>query len=312
MTDTWVIANPRAGSADAGDELRAAAEGRGWRWLACEDAADGVRFAKEACARGAERVLAAGGDGTVHTVARGLLEAGGGPVLGVLPMGTGNDLARSLGLGVDPMAALEAIEGGRVRRIDVGRFTSESAARWMINVSAWGFAGEVDRVLEDEAKRTWGTLAYVGGALEVLSDLPLHDVQLFVAGSLVARSRCVGVTVANARTCGGGVVVAPTADLEDGLLDVTFVEEGSPVQLATTAARLRSGQTLSDPRVRHHLGSDLALRVDPPMLANVDGELLGRFAEARFEVRRAALPVFVGEGYRREPVPVFDGWTSQQ
>ncbi|MEQ8457518.1 MAG: YegS/Rv2252/BmrU family lipid kinase [Sandaracinaceae bacterium] len=311
MADTWVLANPNAGSAEAADELRHAAEARGWRWVACEGASDGAGHAREACERGIARVFAAGGDGTVHTIAGGLLEGGGGPVLGVLPLGTGNDLARSLGLGVEPLAALEELEQGRTRRIDVGRFTSDEAVRWLINVSAWGFAGEVDQVIEEETKRNWGTLAYVGGALEVLGDLPLYDVQLFVGGALVEQARCVGVTLANARTCGGGVVVAPTADLEDGLLDVTLVTEGSPLQLATTAARLRGGQTLSDPRVRHHLGAEIELRVDPPMLANVDGELLGRFSQARFEVRRGALAVLVGGGYRREPGDDFSGWTSQ-
>jgi diacylglycerol kinase (ATP) len=296
---TWVLANPNAGSADGARPLVARAEARGWRWFWCGSEEEASRLARDATSRGVERVVAAGGDGSVHGVVQELMAATPRPTLGVLPLGTGNDLARSLGVPLDPAEAFAALLEGPVRAIDVARCALDGARRWLINVSSAGFAGEMDEALDEDAKKRWGPLAFLRAALEVLADLPVHDVTVTIDGERVDRLRAVGVMVANGRTAGGGLAVAPTADLEDGLLDVTVVEAGSALELAPVGAALRTGRALSSRRVHHHVGARVELTASPSMTTNVDGELLGAVARASFEVVPGALRVHVGPAYRR-------------
>jgi diacylglycerol kinase (ATP) len=297
---TWVLGNPHAGSAETGRALAERPEARGWRWLWTESPEEASCLARDAAARGVERIVVAGGDGSVHGVVQELMEAETRPTLGVLPLGTGNDLARSLGMPLDPEEAFEILaEEAAVREIDVARCELDEERRWLVNVSAGGFAGAVDRALDEETKKRWGPLAYLRAALEVLADLPVHELAVRIDGKRVERLRVVGVMVANGRTAGGGVRVAPDADLEDGRLDVTLVEAGSAFELAPVGAALQAGTALSQPKVHHHVGARVELTAEPPIPTNVDGELLGDVAHASFEVVPGALRVVVGPDYGR-------------
>lgn len=245
-------------------------------------------------------MVAAGGDGSIHEIVQRLMESRRRPVFGVLPLGTGNDWARSLAIPLDAADAFEVlIRAERVRAIDVARAHLDGKSRWLVNVSAAGFAGAVDEALDESAKKRWGPLAYLRAALDVLADLPVHDVTVTVDGRTVERARALGVMVANGRTCGGGVAVAPTADLEDGRLNVTLIEEGSALELAGVGAALRTGASLlSNERVHHHLGARIDLTADPPIPSNVDGELIGHVSRASFETVPRALRVIVGPEYQ--------------
>lgn len=311
----WILANPHAGSAEEGRSARERAEALGLRWIWCDGPDEASRLARDAATQGVERVIAAGGDGSVHLVVQALMEVDERPELGVLPLGTGNDLARSLGMPLDPVASVALLaRAGRVRSVDVGRVRLDgpggTVERWMINASAAGFAGEVDEVMDEASKKRWGSLAYIGAAVEVLADLPVHSARIEIDGVLVDHVETVGVMIANARTVGGGVEVAPTADLEDGLLDVTVIESGSRMELAPVGAALRQGRVLSQRKVRHHVGGSISLIVEPPIAINVDGELIGRVTRADYEAVPSALSVVVGPDYRRETVEDFAGWTS--
>lgn len=313
--DTWILANPHAGSAEEGRNACVRAEALGLRWFWCDGEDEASRLARDAATQGVERVVAAGGDGSVHLVVQALMDFDARPELGVLPLGTGNDLARSLGMPLDPLESLELLAvAGRVRSVDVGRVRLDGPGgivqRWMINASSAGFAGEVDQVLDEASKKRWGPLAYIGAAVEVLADLPVHAVRIEIDGSLVDHVESVGVMVANARTVGGGVQIAPTADLEDGLLDVTAIESGSRLELAPVGEALRNGSILSQRKVRHHMGRAITLIFEPAIAINVDGELIGRVTRADYEAVPSALSVVVGPGYRRETVADFAGWTS--
>lgn len=263
VVTTWILANPHSGRADTGATLAERAEARGWRWVWCDGKEEASRLARDAASRGIERVVAAGGDGSIHEVVQELMATDRRPVLGVLPLGTGNDLARSLGLPLDAVDAFEVlIRAERVRAIDVARVDLDGHHRWLVNVSAAGFAGAVDEALDEDSKKRWGPLSYLRAALEVLAELPVHDVAVRVDGRWVNHVRTVGVMVANGRTCGGGMRVAPTADLEDGLLDVTLVEEGSALELAGVGAALRTGASLSHDRVHHHVAARIEVTAD--------------------------------------------------
>lgn len=297
-----VIANPHAGSADEAEHLaRIARDRHGFEWRWTKTATEATRFGRDAAMSGVERIVAAGGDGTVHLIVQGILATRERPTLAVLPIGTGNDLVRTLGFGTDPEEVLEQLaRGTEVRAIDLARAHIGHHHRVLVNGSAAGFSGEVDRAIDPEDKARWGAWAYLRGALDVIGDLPCYRLSARIDGERYAPVECVGLTVTNGRTCGGGLQVAPTADVEDGLLDLLVVERASKLALAGLAAQLRTGRVLENRHARHLRGMEIALRSDPPMPFNVDGELLGDVEHARFVVMPRELPVAVGPEYELE------------
>jgi diacylglycerol kinase (ATP) len=299
---TLVIANPNASQSSAGEKLAQMASDAGWTWHWTDSAVEASSLARDAVARGFERVVAAGGDGTVHHVIQGLMAARERAVFGVLPLGTGNDVARTLGFSIDPEVAIAELYEARggTRNVDVSSARVGAHRRFLAHSSAGGVSGDVDRIVSSEEKERWGPLAYIRGALD-LKDIKEYDLQVRVDGQLVDQVRCVGVVAANGRTVGGGLRVAPAADPEDGLLDLLVVEAASRPALAALGAQLKTGGVLSNSLAHYHLGARIALTMDPAMPINVDGELLGDVRHAHFVVIPGAITACIGPAYRREP-----------
>lgn len=252
---------------------------------------DARTLAREAVAGGVERVVAAGGDGTVNGVVAGLAEEGGRAVLGVLPIGTGNDLARSLGLPLDLDDALDVLVESTPVPMDLGR-VSGSVDRWFANASAGGLSGHVDENMTSEMKAAWGPLAYIRSAVEFASEPPTWLVTLEREGE-AREVEAVNVLVANGRTVAGGIPMAPTARLDDGLLDVVVVKPVALSALAGFASRCLVGKHLDHELVEHFRVESLSIDAEPAMTFNVDGENMGE-TPFRYEIRPGALRVLPG------------------
>ncbi len=300
-----VLYNGNAGSAPDAD-IDALRTLPGVELVVCQDAGETLRAATEAHQAGAELVVAAGGDGTVHLVANGLMAGGATaqtrPALGVLPLGTGNDLARTLGIpiGLHPIEAIDALRRADRRAIDVIRVTHDDDAgdtNYAINACAGGFSGAVDEVMTDTLKATWGPLAYLVGAVQAAPDLTGYDTRFAWEGGPEERVAACNVVVANGRTAGGGKPVAPRASLEDGLLDVVVVR--ADVDVVRLAARVLAGNYLDDPDIVFNQVASVRVRSQPGMWFNVDGELRTNSA-ITFAVVPAALRVCVGPDYTAE------------
>lgn len=302
---TRIILNPAAGSAGKKVQaLQALTEGRtDVRILESRERGHARLLAAEAAADGCDLVIAAGGDGTIHEVVQGLATAPGRPRLGVLPFGTGNDLARTLCIPDDPAQAVALIEGGGVEReVDLFRVESAGEVRYGINVAAGGFSGQVDEVLTDEMKATWGPLAYVRGALGALPDLTAYDTRIAWDDGELERVQALNIVIANGKTCGGGTRVAPAADISDGLLDVVIVRYGSLLDLAKVAARLLAGDYTESDGVDVRRARRVRVASRPGMWFNVDGELIGN-QPVSFEVVPGALRVIAGPPTQTETAP---------
>jgi diacylglycerol kinase (ATP) len=274
-----VILNPNAGAAEGGVELRRAAEGRaGVEVWETKANGDGARLASKAVREGFEVVAAAGGDGTIHEVVNGLVWARSRRVrLGVVPMGTGNDLARTLGAPLDdPAGAFELLFQGAEREIDLMRVRAGGREVYGANVAAGGFTGQMNEAMTDELKDRWGPLAYLRGAVKVLPDLTRYRTRIRFDGKAWEDVQAMNIVIANGRTAGGGMVVAPTADIADGLLDVVIVKGGGAMDLAGAAARLlASGSYLNSEVVEHRQAKRVEVHAEPGMMFNVDGEVVG-------------------------------------
>lgn len=298
---TAVLVNVQAGGGEQVRALRTlVSEYSTWTVWECHTPDDLEAAASRLQAEGYEQVVAAGGDGTVHALVNALMQHDVACRVGVLPVGTGNDLARTLALPGEPDEALEVLRAGREQHIDLMRVETEQETRYGVNAAAGGFGGQVDEALTSETKATWGPLAYLVGAVKALPDL--HDYETFIAFNDGERQRvdALNVVVANGRTAAGGKRVAPLANPCDGALDVVVVRNGSVAELAEVGTRLMTGNYLESPLVTHRQVRAVHVASKPGMWFNVDGELLTK-EPVTISVLPGALRVVVGPAF--QPVP---------
>lgn len=286
---TLVLLNPGAGSAGDREALQEA--------LSTLDKVKvvrtrGGRHAREAArrapARGFRRVVAAGGDGTVNQVLNGLVRAEREAVLGVLPLGTANDFARSLALPQELAGAVEVLRGGATRRIDLGEVRRNGSTAF-VNVVVGGFGGRVSEHVDASRKRALGPLEYLRSAAEELPDLQTHRIRMEVGEE---RLETLGyhVVVANGGRSGGNLPLAPRARLDDGLLDIVLIPALGIPELLLLAPKIVLGRHLEDERVVYRRAASVAFTSEPPMRFNADGEPIGS-DPLEFRLRPKALTV---------------------
>lgn len=257
-------------------------------------------YARKLALDGAEIVIAAGGDGTISEVADGLLQAGVRTPLGIMPAGTGSDLARGLGLTGDVETAAARIASGSTRMIDVGRvdYVDEHgalASRHFINVSSLGVSGPTARAVNDakSGDRMSGKAIFLWHTVRELIRYRFQDVRISVDDQPPFEASIALVAVANGRFFGGGMMIAPDAVLDDGLLEIVVIHGRSKLSLIKDIRLVYSG-------AHRRLASCTFLRgrkvvVDPlgdPLangaLLDVDGESPGHIP-ATFEIRPGVL-----------------------
>jgi diacylglycerol kinase (ATP) len=299
-----LIVNPRSGSDRAAALLPHIRERLQTRFASVdvcviERPDDAERAARRAADERCDGLFVAGGDGTLNLALRGLHAVPDGlgrlPI-GLIPCGTGNDFARALGLGTDPIQALEWLLDASIVRADVGLING----RPFVNTSAGGFVADVSSAVTEALKDATGRLAYIiGGARALLGREPFT--LEIVAATLPHGGASAGpfdvrmFVVCNSRTIGGGYPIAPRARIDDGLLDV-FVVMGVPtLEFIAVLQRIAAGQHAGDDRVVHFRASSFELRFNRTVRVNTDGEVFEadacRYAvlheAARFYSRRS-------------------------
>lgn len=290
---TCIIVNPNAGSAGEVERLRATLEKLPDTAVrVTEKEGDARELAAAAVREGVELVVAAGGDGTLNEVVNGMGDVDFGARLGLLPLGTGNDFARSINVPPDLAAALAILEAGRVQTVDVACATFAHQSRYFINVSAGGFSGVVSEKA-GEAKDLWGPLAYLRAAVGTLSELQGFTTRITLNHSEVLELETYNIVIANGRFVAAGIPVAPQARLDDGLLDVMISPATTIPQLALLVPQVLLGRHTESDLLLFRKVTSIEVESDPPMSFNVDGELIGD-EPARFVVLPRALDVIVG------------------
>ncbi len=291
-----VVANPVAGRGKvlrlrARIEARLVQLGLGYRFAISEHRGHAVELVAAGIEAGFRNILAIGGDGTVNEVVNGIFgqtySREGELTLAVLPLGTGNDWARGLGIGSQPETALEMLRTPRLVRHDIGvaSFDDDGRSQHFINVAGVGFdAAVVERM--PQTKRTLTYLSGLLGALMSYKPLPasIGIDQLGLELNLFVAFACLG------RYCGGGMRVAPGAVADDGLFDLTAITAMSRLEVLRNLRRLFDGSLLDHPKVTALRGR--ALRFDAPQALGVelDGEWAG-LTPVRFELLPQALAV---------------------
>ncbi|MDZ7752975.1 MAG: lipid kinase [Gammaproteobacteria bacterium] len=239
-------------------------------------------------ARASGRILVGGGDGTVHHLLPELMAAG--LPVAVLPLGTANDLARTLGLSLDPHEALETALAGRLARIDLGRVNDTPFA----NVASIGLGPEVTERLSASMKRDLGIAGYPLALLRAYREVRPFRCRVTVDGERVPRFRAIHLAVGNGRYYGGGATVFSDARIDDQTLHFFGLSPEPFWRLVLKLPWLALGyhRQLSNIRTLH--GRTLELRISRPLPISADGELVAE-TPARFEVLEGALVVVVPE-----------------
>jgi diacylglycerol kinase (ATP) len=287
---TCIILNPNAGSAAQAEELRqAVAQHPEMALWETTRALQAREFAAHALQAGYELVVAAGLAGDFARAR-----------LGIIPLGTGNDLARTLAVPAEPSEAFRLLATGERRSLDVIQVEAADQVAYCVNVAAGGFTGQMNEVLTDELKASWGPLAYLIGAVNVLPNLTDYQTTVSWDDGPAERIDALNIVVANCRTAAGGFQVAPKANPEDGLLDVVIVRSGSLIDLTKVAALLVAGNYLDSDTVLYRRARRVTVTSEPGMWFNVDGELLTK-EPITFTVRPHSLRVIVGPGYLPDP-----------
>ena len=214
----------------------------------------------------ADCIIVGGGDGTLNSAAPAIVETG--LPFGILPLGTANDLARTLGIPPDPLAAAQIIVDGVERRIDIG----DVNGRLFFNVASIGFSAELARELTSEAKSRYGVLGYAFASMRLLARMRPFTAFIEHDGG-IDKVKTVQVSVGNGRHYGGGMTVDETAEPDDGQLHVYSLELDHWWQLVALAPALRRGTQGSWQNVRVFTTDRVTIRTRRGRSVNTDGEL---------------------------------------
>lgn len=262
------------------------------------DSREIVDLARSAAEEGYEVVAAAGGDGTVGAVAAGLHRAATGASLAILPIGTGNDFARHIGVPGDPLkalrAALASAVAGRSRATDLIRCASRTGpdlSGRALNAVVGGFGGRVGDALDDRRRRRWGRLAYLRAVVDELGRLRAHPIRL-VVDEREYEVEALMVVVAGGRYAGGGIPLVPHADPFDGRLDVVVILETPGILLPSTVLRVLRGRHTGSDNVLTLTGRRIEIGAGADFWMNLDGETWTA-GSAVFEVIPGAFPLLL-------------------
>jgi len=261
-----------------------------------------VELARDAALAGADRLVAVGGDGTIHEVANGMLRAldekADLPVtLGLAPVGTGNDFVKVVGRMRDLSAAIDVVLNGEVRRFDAARASWSGGGEYFVNAAGTGIDVEVVRVLDRTGGR--GAMVYVKALARALRKYRPIPLRLAVDGK-VSDSRVMMIAIANGQSVGGAFRICPEARPDDGLLDICTVREMPLLRSILTAARIVRGhhsglKSVTMQRGRH---IEVSVPAGTQLFFQLDGELRepSDAGTLTVEVLPRALPVTVPRG----------------
>jgi YegS/Rv2252/BmrU family lipid kinase len=268
-----------------------------------------VELAREAALEGRETIVAVGGDGTIHEVVNGLMQArdrgASATRLGLIGQGTGGDFRKSIGLEHRLDKYCAAIAAGKTRRIDIGRFScaTDDGSResaFFVNILSVGIGGLVDRYVASASRGLGGTVAYFTASLRGLVESRVGHLACTIRENGVERHEELAtrsLAICNGQYFGSGMHVAPMAEVDDGLFDVVDLGAAGRMRFAAVSSKMYTGKHIEHPDVRHFRCDRITMELlnrdaEDKFLLDVDGEPFGRLP-LTVELERGALEVLV-------------------
>jgi len=305
---THVILNPASSAGRTGRrqaEILAAIErhlGQEFSLFVTKRPNEATSSARDASLRGAELIIAVGGDGTIQEVVNGLMEAGSRLnrrlQLGIINAGTGHGFAQSLGLpeGFDDQCA--AIALGTVRRVDIGRafYTNgrgQRIERYFINECQAGIGGRVVEKVQSGHKKLGGFLGFGLATLTAALSYPNRSITYSVDDGPEVEGKFLGIVAANGSVMAGGMRLAPQATVVDGRLDILFMHGQTLAERLRNFPKIYSGRHLESPKFSCLRGQSISLASEESVSFEADGEMFG-YLPCRIEVLPSALELRTG------------------
>jgi lipid kinase YegS len=248
------------------------------------EAGDGERLGRELASAGVDLVIAAGGDGTINEVVNGVLTAEWSGRFGVVPMGTANDFAFGVDIPEGIPAAFEVAVRGAERVVDVAKLND----RHFVNVSTGGFGATATEETPPETKRLLGPWAYLITGVQKFSELRPSRARFTTPEGEAHDGEVMLFAVGNAKRTGGGSMLTPRAELDDGQLDVLIVPAMPRMDFVALLPDLRAGTHLDHPDVHYFRTAALEVEAEEELSVNVDGEPI-RCERLRYELSDASL-----------------------
>ena len=292
-----LVVNPRSGGGSTGRTF-GAMRGSIERALGPVEVAmtqkpgHGIDLARQGAALGHPLVIAVGGDGTIHEVVNGLLQAKGsgdgtkaeGTQLGIIGQGTGGDFSKTLGIEHRLDRYVDAIASGKQRSLDAGKFTGGGKiGHYFVNILSAGMGGLVDRYITDAPRVFGGKAAYFGASLKALLNARLGNVRCTVTNDGTSEEHVIRsfmIAICNGKYFGGGMKVAPMAEIDDGIFEIVALGATSKLGFAMTSSRIYSGDHIGQAGTVHLRGQKVKLDLvnedaKKVYLLDVDGEPMG-------------------------------------
>lgn len=291
-----VILNPRGGRLKGQAKIALVEQamqkvGLDYHLEITNNAADGCRLARQAAQAGWPIIVAAGGDGTINGIVNGLVKAAGEkqpPILGIIPLGTANDLADMLGLPRDVTAACQRITAGNTRLIDVGIVNGH----YFVNNSAVGLEPMVS-IEHDQMRQIKGNLRYLLAALKSIIKAQTWEMRLTWDKGIYDGPITL-ISVGNSRRTGGSFFMTPKAVVDDGLLDFVYAFGMSRGQMLKLLPRTLKGSHIHHPLVAYLQTKRLSIVASPATPIQADGEIIEKNAiEINYGIMPQKLPVIV-------------------
>jgi YegS/Rv2252/BmrU family lipid kinase len=225
-----------------------------------------------------EVIVAVGGDGTVNEVANGLI--GTSAVLGILPVGSGNDFAKQVGYVRNLKKDLNFLLAGRVKKIDVGLINNRC---YFINAFSVGFDGEVAARVKKFIPYGTGFFAYLASALKTLVTYKFRRAKIVFDGNNVIDPKILLMAVCNGTTYGGGFRVAPSAKMDDGFFTICLAEKMGRFYALRNIPKMIKGTHINLPSVHMFTSKRVIIETENELTAQIDGEILP--LNKRYEVQ---------------------------
>ena len=265
---------------------------------------EATEIARNALENGVTRIIAVGGDGTLSEVVNGYFDDRGQAIninaaIGLLPSGTGSDFRRSLGRSGSG-DSIRTLINAKTRVLDTARAefqdpTGVRASRFFINVASFGLGGDVSamvnrwrntlpRWIGGSARFAIAAIAALGRYKNVAVSLRVDGREIKIMSNLIVA--------ANGRFAGGGMLLAPHAELDDGLFDVIVTDNVSRLDVIRELPRIQRGAHLKNPKVTEMRAREVSIDSEAPMAIDLDGEVVG-FTPARLTVLPSAIRFLV-------------------
>lgn len=290
-----VIWNPNAGSVRNAARIKSElTRNRDVELAETNSSDEAIELVCRQIGQGERRIVAAGGDGTVNAVINGMMRESSDAELAVLPLGTANDWCASLGIPDDLWQAKSLIDGWNARPLDIIELESPHVHKYFANIATGGNSQRVTESITPEMKRKWGALCYLRGAIGIVPNLQTYHASISFDDGPAEEFNVWNIIVANGQTSAGRLMVAPKAKLDDGLLDIVIIRDGTVLDLAEMTVQFLTSQSyVASEQVEYRQAKTITLTSEPPLLFSIDGDLVEE-QPSRFRVKPKAINVVVG------------------